>query len=230
MQNFIIFKRFNGKNITIKDLRRRLKDSSYESQKEEGYVLRDVDENSIYADYIFRFPTLVNRFDDKTFEFVREKATRIAIVGFSIDTAHNLLSVFSRASGLTRLITDLGRITELQLAIDDVVFSPRNVQRAFRRSAFDFSITSLKVKNFAYGNEIVGTYTARIKNEIEGDKLINAYHGDIAYFGGNIKFHEKPLSVGFYQNGALRIFANLEESPEIFDEIKNSLFAGEHNA
>lgn len=222
----MVFKRFSSEGLDLADIKKVIKENSY-TRGNEGYILRDASGHAIAADYVFRFPTFVDVFDEKKLEFTKEKISRIALVRFSLDYSFRLLTIFSKSSAVYRLITDLGKITDFRMSVDDVTFNPNQIIRKFKKASYDLNINSIRIKNFSYDEDIIGTYAAKVKTQQVVKRLLEDHSGDVSYISGYLELDDKRITLGFFQNGSLRIYGDPEDLPEMVEDIPHILFEGE---
>ncbi|MCZ7393147.1 MAG: hypothetical protein ABOK23_08725 [Candidatus Methanoperedens sp.] len=220
----MLFKRIQSDGISLKDIIKKIKENEYSKSKGEGFAIKEIGENIIYANYIFQYPSFINKFDDESLDIKKEKIINKAVISFSIDFSHNLIVVFSNSSNARRLLTELGKITDFEMPIEDVNFSPLNLLPKFKKSNNILNITSLRIRNFKFNQKLSGTFWVRILEQQTAKELIDNYSGEIIYMGASTKFDGRNVSMGFYENGSLMIFDKLNNLYDIIDEIKNILF------
>ncbi len=223
----LFFKQIHCDDFSIKDIIDLIKKNEYTKTKKEGFVIKEVNENIIYANYIYQYPSYINKFDDELFDFKREKIYYNNVINFSIDFTYNLISIFSNSSKANRLITEIGKLTHFKIIIEDVEFSPQNIIHTFKKSNYVLNISSLRIKNFRVNQNLLGTFWAKILDEKTVLELINNYSKDIIYFGASTTIGSKNVSLGFYHSGLIMIFNKIENIYELVDKLKIILFEEE---
>lgn len=223
--NSIIFKRIE-KSPALKEFRKVLKGNSYTNENREGYIIRDEGNDFLTAEYIFHVPVVVNVFDPERLELRPETNNQPIIVKFTLDFGKRLIMIYSK-TGLPRLLTNLGKIADFDMIIGDIDFDIPWLMRQFNKSDFDLNITSLRIRNFPYDVDIIGTYSIRVGSLQAVRKLIELKKGEITYVGGIVELDDEKLNMGFYTDGSIRLYGESEDSDEFLDNIIDVLFGVE---
>jgi hypothetical protein len=223
-QTTLVFKRINSDDIDLREARQLIKNNAYAQGVKQGFIIRETAESELVADYIFHFPTFVDKFDEQNLVFVKEQTIRTMIINFSLNWNYDLLTIYTRSSTARRLISELLRITEFRLAVDDINFTPDGVIRKFRKSNLPLNIDSLKIKNFSLKRNVIGTFNAKVSNSQVARELLEEYAGDIPYFGCQTEYEQKIFHLGFYEGGAIRFSGDEDNQSDLIDKVKKILF------
>jgi hypothetical protein len=175
----MLFKKIQRRSITLKDIIIKIKENEYSESIGEGFSIKEIGENIIYANYIYQSPSLITKFDEETLDIKTEKIINKAVVNFSIDVSYNLITIYSNSPKSRRLLTEIGKMTKFQMPIEDVNFSPLNLLPKFENSNKIFNITSLRIRNFKLNQNLSGTFWVKILEQGTAKELIYNYPGEI---------------------------------------------------
>jgi len=220
----MLFKRFETTEIFMEDIIPKIIKNEYSSSKGEGFSINEIGENVLYGKYIYQYPSFINKFDENKLEIEKEKIIYKSIVNFSIDISYKLITVFSNKSGAHRLLTELGKIFDFEISIDDVNFSLPNLLLKFKEYNKNFNVNSIRIKNYKFNSQLTGTIWVKILEQQILEDLLSSYSGEIIYVGVSVTIDNRDISLGFFENGSLRIYNKVDDLYDIIDEIKIILF------
>lgn len=110
------------------------------------------------------------------------------------------------------------------MPIDDVNFSLLNLLQKFKKSNKILNIKSIRIKNYKFDNQLTGTIWVKIFEQQILEDLLSSYSGEIIYVGASTTIDNRDVSLGFFENGNLRIYNKFKDFYDIVDGIKFILF------
>jgi hypothetical protein len=220
----MLFKLIECDETPLLDILKCLKNTEYSRSTGEGFSIDEIEDHAIYANFIYQSPSFVSKFDDEYFEIKKEKIISKVIVPFSINTSYNLLTIYSNSSSSYRLITELGKVLKLKIAINDVRFTPKLLISKFEEAKIPFEITSLKIKNFNVNDKFSGTFWIKVFDQRTAEELIENYPGDISFFTASTEIYNQNRNLGFYESGRLRVYNGFDDIFDISKILINILF------
>lgn len=57
----MLFKKIQRKSISLKDIIIKIKENEYSKSIGEGFTIKEIGENVLYANYIYQCPSLINK-------------------------------------------------------------------------------------------------------------------------------------------------------------------------
>ena len=209
---------------TLDQIVKKIKQLEYSKNDNEGFIINEVDESKIFLTFIYSSPTYITKLDEEKLEVIKEKIIIKNIVDFSIDTKLKILSIFNASNSSRKLITELGKLTDFKITIDDINFNLKDILNKTRIMDLHFELTSMRIRNFQITDEICGTYWIKITNPNVIKKFLNEYSGELIFINGHMKIRENEIGLGFYENGTISISDIEGEFEGNVDRMKQLLF------
>jgi len=210
---------------STKDLVRLLKDNEYSQTEGKGFKINDLKTTEISASYIYSQPSFVNTFDETTLDYKKEKTIIKNIVNFEIDLINQIFVIFGNSTISRRLLTEFGKISNFEIPVEDISFSPASILQRFESQKLSLKITTLRIRNFKVKADIIGTFSIKIIEPSVANTILTEYPGEVIYTSGTTEIHGKTVTLGFYENGTLVMSDLQEDNDEIFGRIKKLLFS-----
>lgn len=224
----INFKKINGIDsnnlITIAN---KMNTHRYDTQEDYGYIVKNQDANHILGYLIIDYPTYITEFDMNERIIKKIKTMRKLAIEFLIDMEYNLIEIYSDKKNTSRVINEIGKLSEYKVSIDDVCFNAKNIIKKLDDKSIEYNIKNLRIRDFSINKYTIGSFFVKVLENHEGVRLIDEYIHTITYMGFNLSINNSEVSVGLYDSGALRIYNKLDDSTETMSVIKEILFGGE---
>ncbi len=221
----INFKKINNVDIHLLDIiANKMNEQTYNAKEGFGYILRSHDPTHILGFLILDYPTYTSQFDPNEMVIKKEKIIRKLFVEFLIDIEYNLIEIYSDKNNVTRVINEIGKLSEYSISIDDVYFKAYDVINRLNNQKIKYEIKNLRIQDFSINKFTIGSFFVKVLENHEGLRLIKEYNPTITYLGLNLSIDNNEISLGLYESGALRIYNRFDESIEIICALKKILF------
>lgn len=223
----INFKEVEGIDEALfKEILSKMKSQKYDESLGYGFFVEDYGKNYILGYLIIDSPTYINKFDPTDSSIKKINYVKQLIIKFLIDSKNNLIEVYSDKNNTTKVVNEIGKLSEYKMVSDDINFNLCEIINKLERRKVQFEIKNLRIKDFPLTSCSVGTYFGNISENEEGIKLINKYQSSVSYIGLNISNNSKNTFIGIQETGSVRIYCSPEDSQELLPQLKTIFFNG----
>lgn len=225
----IYFKRIPGlSNIHFEDLYKAIVQSGLEQDLNEGFINTERTEDSILAVLMVKRQVLHTIFVDG--RLLEQTVVYYQQIPFAVDSRYSTIEVFAGMQKANKVASVLGRMLDFQYPIEDICFSPREVQRVLTDTGCQLEITQLLIRNFHPMQGVSGRFSPMITQTSKGLALLEEYDRDVTDAVYRVKSLDQiEFTLRVSAAGGLAIRMESEELDSTLVELKKILLA-ERNA
>jgi hypothetical protein len=216
------FKKIDPK-LSLIDLINLLENSHYSAERGEGFIIDEVNENNLYAKFIFQINTTTTYFDETDLIIKKSNIQKKAIIDFSYNSNCSLLTILSNLQMSIQLITEIGKLWDFKITISNINITPETLLKKFYKLD-GFNLQSIKVQNFRVSKDMIGDIKLKSPKKHIIKELLLEYKNDISYFGFSFELNSQKKTLGCYENGNFIVYNNKnEDTYELINKIQNIL-------
>jgi hypothetical protein len=221
----INFKRLkNLPENQLVELSKKMVNQKYSENEGYGFVLKNIDQKHIQAYLIIDIPSYSTSFDPVKLDVIKNKIIKKIAIEFVIDLNYNLLEVYSDKSNTNRLITELGKLSNFSIVVEDIQFKVKDIVKHIKQNRLTYTIKKLRIRDFSINEYTIGSFYANILASEEADRLITKYNNLITYVGLIYSIGKNDISLGIYDTGIVKLYNKTDESDEVLIKFKEVFF------
>ena len=201
----LIFKRISIKDEALNNLLQKIVGEGFRADKGQGYHVTEMNEDYIFAYYIYSFITSMNIFDESENDFKSVKFEQQEFAPFCLDFKNKMLVVFGNKMRANRVIEALGAASDYSISIDDIQIDPAVILETIKKQNIIYFITKVKVKDIEFSENVICDCTFKFVNSMDSSGIIKKYSDKIIQYTIHIDLPD-DYSITIYRNGAISIY------------------------
>jgi hypothetical protein len=218
----ITFKTMSCLPQNFKKLVTALQKHRFREGKENGVYNFDDRGNYITGVLVTKIPVLLRSFDVDKLSVVRVRDEQYDVIPFGLDYSYATLEVYSSRSKLRLVESFLFDVSE------GIGFTPFSVDihRFFdllQKRAMPFSLTTMRIKEFEFEQNLRGTFAPKVLETSAGMKLLKRFKDNIAMIGTKVRVDGTDVLLRLSPEGSISFSCDEESQQAVEVQLKRLL-------
>ena len=165
--------------MSATDVRNIIVRHTYNENNGIGVLGVDLEDNIVHVEILLRTPTYINVYNQQTQELDKNVVNVYDRVAVNLDCTKSLFYSVASSSKLTKVKNFIRGIFDGKISFDNIQLSHSKLVSWLNDDGLDYSILSMTIRKFRYGEYAVGRFSVQISSQETGQCLLNEYQDEV---------------------------------------------------